>query len=320
VKIHFLDVGQGDCTIIEFPSGRIGMVDIDNLDCLDATTEEELRREYTAESGLLGIYATLLRPYEQFRKKYAKLTDPLQYYKAVIAANGNRDIFRMIITHPDMDHMSGLHRIHEQEPTIEIINFWHTGNHNFDMDTNDWTNCPYDEKDWLTYKKLRDGTQPKSLHQQRGNTGVYWTEDGIELWSPTTTLEQQAEECGEKNILSMILKITYLEKSILLGGDATADETWPDVMQKVSVGKVDVLKASHHGRHTGYCQPAVKAMSPWLTITSVGEAEQDATPKYREYSEHTVSLRRAGDIQLTIDDTGTLYYPKAIEQYWKDKL
>ena len=32
---------------------------------------------------------------------------------------------------------------------------------------------------------------------------------------------------------------------------------------------ITVLKASHHGRKTGYHQPSVKEMSPWLTITSV---------------------------------------------------
>jgi len=28
IKLHFLDVGDGDCTLIEFPSGRIAIIDI----------------------------------------------------------------------------------------------------------------------------------------------------------------------------------------------------------------------------------------------------------------------------------------------------
>ncbi len=28
IRFHFLDVGDGDCTLIEFPSGRIGLIDI----------------------------------------------------------------------------------------------------------------------------------------------------------------------------------------------------------------------------------------------------------------------------------------------------
>jgi competence protein ComEC len=80
---------------------------------------------------------------------------------------------------------------------------------------------------------------------------------------------------------------------------------------------IDVLKASHHGRKSGYYGPAIKEMAPWLTITSVGEAAHDATNNYRRYSTYTVSLRKAGDKRIEISDDGTLYYPRHIEQYWK---
>lgn len=319
LKIHFLNVGQGDCTIIEFPSGRVGMVDVNNLDCLDATTEEELSMEYFAES-IRAMARGQAGPgnFDEFRRQqYAPLTDPLVYYKKHL---GTRDIFRMIITHPDMDHMSGLHRLHVQEPSIALLNFWHTGSNNFEMDESDWKNCPYDERDWTTYKSLRDGSEPRSLQQSRGNSGDYWTDDGVELWSPTPALEKLAVDRGEKNILSMVLKISYAGRTVVLGGDATADETWPDIMKTGAVGRVSVLKASHHGRHTGYHQPAVKSMSPWLTITSVGTSEHDATEKYRQYSDHTVSLRKAGDVTVEIHEDGRWYYSPNVADYWKDKL
>jgi hypothetical protein len=65
--------------------------------------------------------------------------------------------------------------------------------------------------------------------------------------------------------------VHYAGRSVLLGGDATADESWPAMCAAGIVGHVDVLKASHHGRKSGYYGPAVKAMAPWLTITSVAE-------------------------------------------------
>ena len=83
---------------------------------------------------------------------------------------------------------------------------------------------------------------------------------------------------------------------------------------------VDVLKASHHGRKSGYYYPAVKEMSPWLTITSVTEKKHDATNNYRRYSNHTVSLREKKDIKIEITDTGTLYYPSYIESHWKEQI
>lgn len=101
-------------------------------------------------------------------------------------------------------------------------------------------------------------------------------------------------------------------------GDA-AEHSWPDICNRVALPGISVLKASHHGRRTGYYQPAVKALSPWLTITSVGQAEHDATELYRQYSANTVSLRDAGDIRVTINDDGTWVYSPDLGPHWKPK-
>ncbi len=324
LKVHFLNVGRGDCTIIQFPSGRVGMVDIDNLKILDPDTRAETLADYRKSFGYqLGRTQTILRQMmeqEFLKKEEEKLTDPLAYYDAHIGKY--TDIFRLIVTHPDMDHMTGLYRLHKQDPNKSIINFWHTGKHDFNLaDTTDqeWEESPYDKRDWETYKELRDGENPRSLQKYQGDTGDFWTEDGIEIWAPTPELEKLAVEKDESNILSYILKITYKGRSIVLGGDATANETWPTICPKLDMSGIAVLKASHHGRKSGYYGPAVKEMSPWLTITSVGEAEHDATDNYRRYSEYTASLGKAGDICIKIDDDGTLYYPPHLKEHWKPR-
>jgi competence protein ComEC len=323
LKVHFLNVGQGDCTIIEFPSGRVGMVDIDNLSILDRDTAREVLEEYGRSVEYLGAKALgrdMGREASEFyRKRYAPLTDPLAYYDTHIGRQ--KEIFRLLITHPDMDHMTGLYRLYEQERR-EILNFWHTGFHDFNLEDASWEGSPYDERDWETYKKLRAGVPggPKSLQLYQGSTGNYWTDDSVEIWAPTPDLERLAVDKDEPNILSMVLKISYAGRSIVLGGDATAEESWPEICAAGIVSHVDVLKASHHGRKSGYYGPAVKAMSPWLTITSVADAEHDATENYRRYSRYTVSLRKAGDVRITIADDGTMYYPPSIEGHWKPQV
>lgn len=320
LAVHFLNVGQGDCTILEFPSGRVGMVDIDNLNIVDEDTAREVWEEYgrSVEYLLAKALGKDVRreASEFFRKRYAPLTDPLAYYDTHVGRQ--REIFRLLITHPDMDHMTGLYRLHEQERR-GIVNVWHTGFHDFNLADCSWEGSPYNERDWETYKKLRAGLLggPKSLQLYQGSTGNYWTDDGVEIWAPSPDVERLAVDKDEPNILSMVLKIRYAGRSIVLGGDATAEESWPAIFAKRIVDHVDVLKASHHGRKSGYYGPAVKTMSPWLTITSVADAEHDATENYRRYSRYTVSLRKAGDIKITIADDGTLYYPKLIERHWK---
>jgi beta-lactamase superfamily II metal-dependent hydrolase len=326
LKIHFLNVGRGDCTIVEFPSGRVGMVDIDNFKVLDEDTRRELVEEYRGSQrhreDLYGYSGLSLetRERELIKRAEERLTDPLEYYDSWVGPT--RDVFRMIVTHPDMDHMTGLYRLHRQEPTKDIVNFWHASHGDFNLGAKtDWENSPYDVRDWQTYKELRASeSYPKSLKMVKDRTGEYWTEDGVEIWAPTPGLEALAIEKDKPNIVSMILKIGYRGRSIVLGGDATAEETWPAIHPYIDMSGVDVLKASHHGRKSGYYQPAVKEMSPWLTITSVAnESEHDATESYRRYSDHTVSLRKVGDIRITVEDDGTLRYSQNIEEHWRPK-
>src|SRR5215211_277087 len=272
LTLHFLNVGRGDCTIIEFPSGRVGMIDIANLKVLDPDTRDELTQEIRESSAyktakardynLAAIEAVLLKRAEE------QLTDPLDYYDTYMGST--RDIFRMIVTHPHMDHMTGLYQLHEQEWWKSIMNVWHTGFHDFDLaDSTDaeWNNSHYDKRDWETYTELRASTgTPKSLQKYQNATGQYWTEDGIEIWAPTRNLENLAVERNDQNILSMVLKVSHAGKSVVLGGDATAKETWPEIYLQLDMTDMDILKASHHGRKSGYYRPAVEEMSPWLTI------------------------------------------------------
>ena len=326
LNIHFLNVGRGDCTIIEFPNNnRIGIVDIFNVKIFDEDTRHELleayreSREYELDKLFASSHYDLEEKY--LAKKREELTDPIEYYDTHIGREKN--LFRALITHPDMDHMAGLYRLHHQEPK-EIVNFWHTGPEVFNLDDttdDEWEDSPYDKRDWETYKELRDSNgAPISLLNTRGAKGDYWTIDGVEIWSPSNFLIHLAGEKQKPNILSMVLKISYKNRSVVLGGDATADETWPDIVNEIDLPKIDVLKASHHGRKSGYYGPAIKKLSPWLSITSVTEKSHDATQNYRRYSDYTVSLRDTQDIKITIDDDGTLYYPPKIEDHWKSKL
>lgn len=327
LKVHFLNVGRGDCTIVEFPSGRVGIIDIYNLKVLDEDTRKELVKEFSESreyqqaffSGHSGM--ALATKEEAFIKEaQERLTDPLNYYDTYIGATEN--VFRFIATHPDMDHLTGLYRLYEQEYGKGIVNFWYPSYEVFNLDeATNWKGSPYDELDWETYRKLRDSANsPKSFKQGQGATGDYWTNDGIEIWAPTPTLESMAVEKNQPNIVSMILKISYQGRSILLGGDATGDETWSEIWPYVNMEGIDVLKASHHGRKSGYFGKAVKEMSPWLTITSVAnDRKHDATQNYRRYSDYTVSLRKSGDIRITIEDDGTLLYSPNIEEHWKPK-
>src|SRR5437763_1815480 len=106
-KIHFLNVGHGDCTVIEHPSGRRTMIDINNGGGYDDDTMAELQAAYPPysfedyQSVMAGI------PLPSLRGRFARagykveLTDPMEYY---LSHWGKDGIFRYIQSHPDMDH------------------------------------------------------------------------------------------------------------------------------------------------------------------------------------------------------------------------
>ena len=46
LNIYFLNVGHGDCTIIDFPSGRLAIVDINNSRGLDTASKNDVAATY----------------------------------------------------------------------------------------------------------------------------------------------------------------------------------------------------------------------------------------------------------------------------------
>lgn len=107
-RIHFLNVKQGDCIWIEHSSGRNTVIDICNG---NADNGENLIEEMFKESSnTSGNYNQKAHP-----------TNPIEYFNV----NWLQNIFRFILTHPDMDHMDGIERLFKE---FNIINFWDTDN------------------------------------------------------------------------------------------------------------------------------------------------------------------------------------------------
>lgn len=102
------------------------------------------------------------RERELIKRAEELLTDPLEYYDSWVGPT--RDVFRMIVTHPDMDHMTGLYRLHRQEPTKDIVNFWHASHGNFNLGAEtDWEDSPYDVRDWqLTRSSMLRSPTPRA--------------------------------------------------------------------------------------------------------------------------------------------------------------
>jgi beta-lactamase superfamily II metal-dependent hydrolase len=314
IRIHFINVGHGDCIVIEFlDSNRTSVIDINMTESMDDDSFAEVKNE--AINLLLPVdklYYTLagLTDVELFDKAGYKteLTNPITY----ITGLNTGSIFRFISTHPHTDHLSGLN---ELKSKLGVTNFWIIKN-SFSPDEKKINEAQ--KEDWKLYKKYRDTAEHKLdeitvVRPKEGTSNQYWSEDKITILSPNDTLINLAKEKNNPNIMSYVLLIEYGGHKIVLGGDAEED-TWKYIYEKYPdlIKNVTILKASHHGRDSGYYQPAVKHMNPEYTIVSVGKKpETDASNKYKQYSRNVWSTRWKGNIifELNQDGTGT-YEPE----------
>ncbi|WP_146174640.1 ComEC/Rec2 family competence protein [Umezawaea tangerina] len=247
------------------------------------------------------------RSWEEYYKSL--LVDPFEYYKENF--NG-KSVFRYIQTHPDMDHLSGLHRFFWQEK-VPLINFWDV-DHEKEISEEDFNSLKYSYVDWLVYSLLRKGNGPddtdqKVLNKYNGDMGDYWTSDGISVLSPTDSLIEKCNRTGSYNDCSYVLSLSYGGRRVILPGDAEA-AAWTSILDSndKSVLRCDILKAAHHGRKSGYHEEAVTTMDPSIVVCSVGKKPStDASQDYARVADSVLSTRYQGSIIATIWDDGEVW-------------
>ena len=250
--------------------------------------------------GSLSGYA------EVAAREKRELTDPIEFMKKQYPG---RRLWRLVLTHPDLDHMRGMKQLREH---VGFDNFWDTSHTkptpSFASDA--------DREDWNYYQSLRAGSTSISVHNfTRGDSLYAFGKeadgrpggDNIEILSPTPELIGACNTAEKSNDISLVLRVHHAGRSVLLPGDSE-ELAWDSMVDFYGARlKSDFLKASHHGRDTGYHQNALKLIAPWLTVVSVGvKPDTDATNKYRQQTGKRVpSTRYHGNIEIRIADDGS---------------
>ena len=313
LKLHFLNVGHGDCTFVELPSGRLMMIDINNSKSLPSDDIEALAEAKSMSVSEFRHSSMLTKSMSSEDYYRSLLVDPIDYYRQHF---DGRTIFRYVQTHPDMDHMSGLYRFFWQEG-VPLENFWDTA-HDKDLSNDDWENSKYAQQDWLIYQTLSagigpNGTTHNTLQNYRGDSHSYWTDDNIQIFSPTKALIESSNARGSYNNVSYVLKITYGGRSVILPGDAEA-AAWTSMLENPGEAALncDLLKAAHHGRESGFHQDAYDAMNPSVVICSVGKKPStDASDEYAASGARVLSTRFNGSIVATMWSDGDIWIDAA---------
>ena len=209
MRVHFIDVGEGDSTFIEFPDGKTMLVDAGEQ------TEGEKVLEYI---------------------KNCK-SDRVDF---------------LVGTHPHSDHIGGLETVVRN---LEIGSVY----------------MPKVSHNTKTFENLILAIREKGMKIKTAKAGtVIYSNNGVEV----SILSPIKEHYDNLNNYSVILKITYNNKTFLLTGDAENV-----VLNQESVGvDADVLKVSHHGSTTSDSRIFLKRVSPEYAVISVGENNQYGHP------------------------------------------
>lgn len=256
--IHFLNVKDGDCSIIQHSSGHITVVDVCNAFSVIEKSYESLEESmFSFDSPPRGNFNQKEHP-----------ENPVNYLKDIVKTD---TIFRYIQTHPDMDHMDGLEALFK---TFAVINFWDTENNKV-VDSNS-NMGRYNYSDWEFYKNIRKSKiEPKVLNLYAGARGQYYNQndagsiggDGLFILSPTEEIVKKANQSGNYNALSYCLLYGTENFKVIFAGD-TDKTAWDSILKnyKNKISNVDLLIAPHHGRKSGGNVTYLDVLKPKLTL------------------------------------------------------
>jgi beta-lactamase superfamily II metal-dependent hydrolase len=291
--VHVLNVGRGSCTVIASPSGRATMIDINDGGKLRPEEYEAIKQ------------SSLLLAEARIKKEEQLLDDPIDWFKAHVGTS----MWRFILSHPDMDHLSGIRRLLSGSSCIEVLHFWDY-DHTRTRKESDFP-TPAGWLDWRWYmgfhKQYRwDGvTWPKRIHPLRRDNGNYWTDDSIQILSPTPMLISDCDDRDEYNDASYVLRIGHGPTSHVLAPGDVEDKAWNDMIAADVPLRANVLIASHHGRNNGYHEGALDRIKPEVVIISSDAipAKDDAIQKYKKRS-MVFSTREHGTLTVRMHDGG----------------
>lgn len=297
--VHFLNVNNGDCSVIQHNSGRVTVIDVCNASSVGEPIQLSEAARYMKSAGVLGNFN---------RKDYPD--NPIAYLKD----RGITSVFRFVVTHPDMDHIDGIKDFFDE---FAPGNLWDTDNI---KEMNGFGYGGYSENDWKFYKSLRDEKpteNPKRLALYSGSTGPYYNEDGtgksggdgLYVLSPTPEIMAAANETGDFNDSSYVILYRTGNKRILFGGDSH-DNSWKHIIDTHhnDVAGVDVLIAPHHGRDSGRDHDYLNVLNPKLTLFGNANSEHLGYSAWNNRDLLFITNNQSGTIIINVDSSGLNVY------------
>lgn len=254
LKMHIINVGQAESILLEMPD-RAVLID---------TGGEDTKRDKKKDPGS-SYRDALLKYLDEFFDQNEKL---------------NKTFDALIISHPHKDHTKYLEFILKKYKVQNLIEGGHPN--------------------WRTDSGMEEIRNARKLADNEGINRIdveYNTINSPELRSWTDAIEQASgvkirflsgrRKCNDANNDSLVMRLDFGQKSILLTGDSEVDDAEYGNPNNVGCGgqlyyllnrykdnlsilDVDVYKVGHHGSHNGTSYSFLKAVKPEYAVISAG--------------------------------------------------
>ena len=168
-----------------------------------------------------------------------------------IKSQGVERIDFLIGTHPHEDHIGGLDKVIERALRGEIY-----------LPKVADSQVPTTK----TYEDVLTAVAQKELRINRGAAGTaLFQTDGLSA----RLLAPNSSSYDGLNSYSIVVLLTYGERSFLFMGDAESDSE-QEILERFGDVKADVLKCGHHGSSTSTSQAFLDSVSPEYAVISCG--------------------------------------------------
>ncbi len=204
--------------------------------------------------------------------------------KSVLDDEGVTKLDVVIMTHPHSDHMGSMNEIAEN---YKIGTFYMPDAVN--------TTSMYDKLlSTLERKKIKT----KTIWGSSKST-IKWDDDvEVRVLSPI----EGGDYLDNLNDLSIVVKVTYGDTSLLLTGDAESRAEELMLSGEKDLLKADVLKLGHHGSSTSSSKAFLEAVQPKAVVISVGKNNDYGHP----HKETMQRLKSIGAEIYRTDKLGTV--------------
>lgn len=271
LKIHFIDVGQGDSIYVKFPNGRNMLVDTGGK-----------KGEFISGKGAGDLVVSYLR------------------------RMGIKRIDALVLTHPHEDHAGGARAIVERfKIGIVLVSPWGLspggGDRAFNIGNVNGGDAPDPAYFKLISDISRDGIPvrlPRAFDMLKLDPGV-----GITFLSPGSEMFNGTRSDSNNN--SLVMMLNYGREKILLTGDIEEEAQQGLLGDGVDI-RCTVYKVSHHGSR--YILPGfLEAAGPRISVISVGKNNSFGHPdpetlaRLEELSDRLYRTDRDGAVVLSTD-------------------